>query len=223
MSLSDIKVGTKLVSGFLSVAMIVAAIGALGIVNLDRLIAVSDELLGADMELTDSSMEANISPMDIRDLTAEGVFEDDPGALAWTEKEILEFDAKAVQAMDYLAKSDRSGIANQGREALHQESRLRQGALELLRLRRVALDAKHRAGEVSEEYRNAQQSVLAMMHEPSTPPVKRLRRSSAPSRPMSRTRWSARWQRPTFSTPRRSVFWSRWSLAVSRSRSESAS
>jgi len=173
MKLAEMKIGTKLWGGFFTMAAVVALVGTIGIVNLNRLMATANELLHVDLELVDAAMEANIAHLHLRDLTAEVVFEEDLTKLAQAERDATQYDAILVKNLEVHVRNNRGRIAEQGREALQLAAGLRQGTFDIIRARREALEAKRRVGE-SDEYRRAQEKVIAVMDDVVDPPGEKI-------------------------------------------------
>ena len=136
MRLSDVKVGTKLIGGFLAVACLVGLVGLIGIVNMNSLMATADRILEIDVELANAAMEANIAHLHIRDLTAESLSTTDMTVLAEDEKRLSGYHDKLTKMTGFLAASKDEKAASVGRETQRLGEQLHQGALELFRAKR---------------------------------------------------------------------------------------
>ncbi|MBF0109065.1 MAG: hypothetical protein HQL76_07820 [Magnetococcales bacterium] len=80
MRFSDFKVGTKLLSGFILVALIGALMGGLGLRSLGGLMREADLIFEEKVPLADAAMEAIIDMVSMRDLMGEFLLADEPGA-----------------------------------------------------------------------------------------------------------------------------------------------
>jgi methyl-accepting chemotaxis protein len=67
MKLGDIKVGTKLISGFLIVAVIAAIVGAIGVTNIKTIGMAADVIMDEQVPIADASMESTIALITGRD------------------------------------------------------------------------------------------------------------------------------------------------------------
>jgi methyl-accepting chemotaxis protein len=164
MRLSDVKVGTKLVTGFVSVAVIVAVVGTLGVVNLDRMMATADDLLEVDMQLADAVMEANIAHWEVRDIGSEGISENDVARIAEAERDLGEPHARLKQETEAIIKADRGVLSAAAQEVLQQADRLRAGTLEMLRLRREYLESR-RSGAGSDDLNRIEERIRQEMEQ----------------------------------------------------------
>jgi len=128
MKLGDVKIGTKLIGGFLIVACLVGAVGIIAIINMNSLMAMADRMLEVDVQLADAAMEANIAHLHIRDLTAENLASRDLKSLAEDEKHLAGYYEKLTKKAAYLAASKDEKVAGVGREVQKLGEQLLNGA-----------------------------------------------------------------------------------------------
>ncbi len=133
MKLMDVRIGTKLLTGFGIVAALVAVVGAVGIINMNRLMATADDILHVDVELADAAMESNIAHLRIRDLTAEALTKYDPASLAAAEGSLQTYREKMMKEIAVLAESREETVASAGREARRAAEQLSEAAAAELR------------------------------------------------------------------------------------------
>ena len=77
MSLGNIKVGTKLIAGFLIIAVLVLCVGGIGYFTLKNTGRTANLILEVDVEGADASMESTIQIISGRDALAEAMLSDD--------------------------------------------------------------------------------------------------------------------------------------------------
>jgi len=136
MHLSNVKIGTKLIGGFLAVACLVGLVGTIGIINMNSLMATADRILEVDVELANAAMEANIAHLHIRDLSAESLSTMDQMVLAEDEKRLSGYHDKLTRMAGFLAASRDEKAVSAGRETLRLGEQLHEGALDLFRAKR---------------------------------------------------------------------------------------
>ena len=71
MKLGNIKVGTKLVSGFIIVAVLVGIVGMVGLNSLEKVMTTADVILDEQVPMADASMESTINLLAGGDAMAE--------------------------------------------------------------------------------------------------------------------------------------------------------
>ncbi|KKL25316.1 hypothetical protein LCGC14_2406540, partial [marine sediment metagenome] len=115
--LADVKVGKKLTSGFIAVALIILAVGAIGVVNIDKISTAADQIMDVEVPMADASMEAMIGLITGRDLMGEYLLTTDIAELKAIE---VAFDKSFVEAMghlDYLIEKGTGQIKEYAEEA----------------------------------------------------------------------------------------------------------
>ncbi len=136
MKLQDVKIGTKVIGGFLVIACLVCLVGTIGIINMNSLMAMADRILDVDKKLADAAMEANIAHLHIRDLTAESLMTTDQKVLEADEKRLAEYRDKLYKSLGVLSASKDEKIAATGRELQRSGEQLYEGAIALFRGKR---------------------------------------------------------------------------------------
>ncbi len=107
--LADVKVGKKLTSGFLAVALIILAVGGIGVVNIDKISTAANQIMDVEVPLADASMEAMIAIISSRDLMGEFMLTEDPKELDAIEKE---FDKTVVDFDKHIGYIEDNGSGN---------------------------------------------------------------------------------------------------------------
>ena len=85
--LGDIKIGTKLVIGFLSVTVLLAILGFISYVQLNRVMTAADSILEKDVPVSDMTMEMKAEIITLRDLMAEYLLARDISRLEGIQQE----------------------------------------------------------------------------------------------------------------------------------------
>ena len=85
--LGDIKIRTKLAMGFLSVTVLLAVLGLISYVQLNRVMSAADSILEKDVPVTDMAMEMKTEIIALRDLMAEYLLARDIGRLEAIQQE----------------------------------------------------------------------------------------------------------------------------------------
>ena len=133
MRLQDVKIGTKLIGGFMAVAVLVALVGAIGVVNMNKLMTTADNILDVDVEELDAAMETDIAHLHIRDLSAEAMTISDQASLAQAEREVGTYYEAFQKHLAVLLASKDEKVAGAGRDAQRYGEQLHEGAVALLR------------------------------------------------------------------------------------------
>ncbi|RJQ58308.1 MAG: HAMP domain-containing protein [Desulfobacteraceae bacterium] len=152
MKLKDIKVGTKLIAGFLAVAFLVAVVGAIGLNNIEKIASAADKILDEDVPVADASMESIISLITGRDLTGEFLLNKDPKKLDRLEKEFQDA-LNNFDKMTAAIKGSGSGeLATAIDEGAGKKERFRKEAEELMRFHRESVSRKGEARKIMESF-----------------------------------------------------------------------
>jgi methyl-accepting chemotaxis protein len=103
MSLGNIKVGTKLIAGFLLIAVLVLCVGGIGYFTLKSTGRTANNILEVDVEGADAAMESTIQIISGRDALAEAMLSDDITEVRAIGNEVRKF---ADATMIHLAELD---------------------------------------------------------------------------------------------------------------------
>jgi methyl-accepting chemotaxis protein len=76
-SLDNLRVGTKLIAGFLTVAVIAAVVGVIGLSNIKTIGGAADVIMDEQVPLADASMESIIALISGRDAMGEFLLTED--------------------------------------------------------------------------------------------------------------------------------------------------
>ncbi len=85
----DMKISTKLIGGFIGVAVIAGIVGIVGVLNIGSIGAATDTILDREVPLADNSMEGMISLISGRDMMGETMLSDDLEEVKNIESEFL--------------------------------------------------------------------------------------------------------------------------------------
>ncbi len=150
--LADVKVGKKLTSGFLAVALIILAVGGIGIVNIDKISTAANQIMDVEVPLADASMEAMIGLITGRDLMGEYLLTTDIAELKAIE---VAFDKSFVVAMghlDYLIEKGTGQIKEYAEEADEYAEQFKTEAHGLMETHRNKLVLEQEAEVIMEEF-----------------------------------------------------------------------
>lgn len=89
LSTKNLKVGTKLLLGFMIIAVIAGTIGIVGLINLNTVGAAADIIMDKELPLSDAAMESMIALVSGRDLLGEFLLTDDLEELDVIKEEFL--------------------------------------------------------------------------------------------------------------------------------------
>ncbi|MCL5104564.1 MAG: methyl-accepting chemotaxis protein [Armatimonadetes bacterium] len=98
--MNKLKLGPKLIGGFVVVAIIAAVVGVIGISGISKTGKAGDAMLENEFPLADASMEVQIALLTGRDAAAEYLLQDDPAKLPEIERQ---FDETVKTFDDFIA------------------------------------------------------------------------------------------------------------------------
>ncbi len=116
--LADVKVGKKLTSGFLAVALIILVVGGIGVVNIDKIGAAADRIMYEGVPMANASMEAMINILTARDLMGEFLLSKNSAEFEKIMKAFVEADKHVRKHLDYIIKNGSGSIKDYAEEAL---------------------------------------------------------------------------------------------------------
>ena len=99
MKLGDVKIGTKLLAGFLLVTVLLALVGIVSYIQLNAVMKAADSILEEEVPVADTVMEAKAEIIKAGDALAEYMLESDPTKLGALESEF----GQIMQKFDQLA------------------------------------------------------------------------------------------------------------------------
>jgi len=145
MRLADVKVGVKLVGGFLAVALTVALVGGIGLHGIRTVGRAGDVILDEEVPAADASMEASIQLLVGRNQVTEFLFARDGGELEAGERAF----AESVKAFDekirFLKENGRADVREAAREADERHEKFSEAARALMAAHRAALQEESAA------------------------------------------------------------------------------
>jgi methyl-accepting chemotaxis protein len=118
MSLGNIKVGTKLIGGFLIIAILVLCVGGIGFFTLRSTGETANTILGVDVEGADAAMESNIQIITGRDMMAEAMLSSDMDEVKKIESElgaVLSQLQLHLGELDAVARNEIKGLVEQAK------------------------------------------------------------------------------------------------------------
>ncbi len=136
MRLSDVKIGSKLVAGFLVVAAMVATVGMIGLRGMNDIMTAADHILDVSVEIADASMESNIAMLENRDMLAEIMRVDDVSAVRAAEDDFAENYAVLTEEVGKIIELGNDQVSALGSEAKQTGETFRQEALNLFQAKR---------------------------------------------------------------------------------------
>ena len=119
MSLGNIKVGTKLIAGFLIIAVLVLCVGAIGYFTLKSTGSTANKILDIDVEGADAAMESTIQIISGRDALAEAMLSEDLDEVRTIAGEVMKFSDETMihlQDLDAVAQGEIKTFVLQAKE-----------------------------------------------------------------------------------------------------------
>ena len=118
MNLGNIKVGTKLIGGFLTIAILVLCVGGVGFFALRSTGETANTILGVDVEGADAAMESNIQIITGRDMMAEAMLSSDIDEVRKIDSElgaVLSQLQVHIGELDAVASNEIKGLVEQAK------------------------------------------------------------------------------------------------------------
>ncbi len=150
--LGDVKVGTRLIAGFMSVAVIAASIGMIGISNIKKVGLAGDIILDEQVPLADASMESMIAVISGRDTMGEFLLTEDVNDLDEIEKEYLQTIKDFDENAGYIEENGTGLILKLVEEAQEYHSKFEENADKLREHQRSHIANEAKADELMEEF-----------------------------------------------------------------------
>jgi methyl-accepting chemotaxis protein len=152
MRIRDLKVGTKLIAGFLMVAIVVGIVGIAGLMGLNTIMHEADAILEVQVPLADSSMEAMIAIISARDMMGEFMLTEDKRELDAIEKEFAQAREDFDKHMGYIEDNGSSKMAALAKDADEYHETFVAEAEELMKHQREHIVAEEEAAVLMEEF-----------------------------------------------------------------------
>ncbi len=152
MSLGNIKVGTKLIAGFISIAVMVLCVGAVGFFTLKSTGNTANNILAVDVATADGSMESNIALISGRDLMGEYMLTRDIDELDDMKREFENFMSEYREASGELGNLVEGDVRTLFNEAKNLEPTYMSAARELMEAKENALSTEIEEGQRMEEF-----------------------------------------------------------------------
>jgi len=150
--LGNIKVGTRLITGFMAVAMLVALVGVIGLANLRTVGRAADVIMEEQVPLADASMEASIALVSGRDVLGEFLLTRDPAKLRELEDEFRKSGSVMSDHLKYLGENGSGNIVEQTETAREYNEKFSAEALELMQHHRAFITARQAADEIMTDF-----------------------------------------------------------------------
>ena len=125
-----LNIGTKLISGFVFVSLLVALAGIVGIYNIGVVGQAGDVILHDKVPVADMSMEGTIDIISARDALGEFLLTEDESELKIIETDFYQFNSLFDTHVDAILKGD-SAI---GVKAVNQDSEIAKSVLDVQRI-----------------------------------------------------------------------------------------
>jgi methyl-accepting chemotaxis protein len=165
MKLGNIKVGTKLVAGFLIVAGFVAVVGMIGLQGMNTIMSAADHLMDVSAEMADAAMESNIAMLENRDMLAEIMRSDDLSEVAAAEAAFVENYAVFTEEVSKIIDLGDSKVSSLGSDARQVGETFRQAGLSLLQAQREAIEHTAAVAEAMEGFDEAAGDISSSLEE----------------------------------------------------------
>jgi len=148
----DIKVGTKLLTGFMIVACIAASIGYIGLTSIKNVGSAADIILDERVPLADSSMESTIALISGRDAMAEFMLFEDLRKLDEIEKEYMKTNSDFDKHASFIEKNAEGEIVVLVKEAQGYHTKFEENAEKLREHQRAHILNEAKADELMGEF-----------------------------------------------------------------------
>jgi methyl-accepting chemotaxis protein len=152
MSLGNIKVGTKLIAGFLIIAALVLCVGGIGFLTLKSTSRTANEILEVDVEMADASMESSIALISGRDLMGEYMLSRDIDELDDMKREFENFMSTYSEVSNELGELVEGDIRSLYNEAKSLEPTYLNAASKIMEAQEGALETEIKEGQRMEEF-----------------------------------------------------------------------
>jgi methyl-accepting chemotaxis protein len=148
----DIKVGTKLITGFMIVACIAATIGFIGLNSIKTVGMAGDVILDEQVPLADASMESTIALISGRDAMGEFLLTEDLNELDQIESEYRESNTDFDSHSAYIEKNGEGEIVNLIKEAEEYHAKFEENADKLREHQRSHISHEIKKEELMEDF-----------------------------------------------------------------------
>ncbi len=139
LKLSDVKIGTKLVAGFMIVAVLVAIVGVVGLSSLNTVMGTADAILDEGVPLADASMEGTIALLRNMDLLAEAMTSGSLEEIEEARSAFRDNGSSLNEEVEYLISNADAHIAGDAQEVAQSAERFGQVGVEFLNAREEAI------------------------------------------------------------------------------------
>jgi methyl-accepting chemotaxis protein len=151
-SLENIKVGTKLIAGFLTVAVIAAVVGVIGLSNIKTIGGAADVIMDEQVPLADASMESTIALISGRDAMGEFLLTEDLKELDQIENEYLKTITDFDEHAGYVEKNGDSEMVTLAKQAQDYHAKFEKNAEELIEHQRSHIEHEDKADALMEDF-----------------------------------------------------------------------
>jgi methyl-accepting chemotaxis protein len=152
MGFGDMKVGTKLLAGFIAVALLVAIVGGIGLMSIKNIGKQADIIMDEEVPMADASMEAMIALISGRDLMGEYMLTEDKAELEAIEKEFHSTIANFEERIGYIKQNGSGEILAFARESEEYEAKFREEADELMKHHDLHITSEEKADVLMEDF-----------------------------------------------------------------------
>jgi methyl-accepting chemotaxis protein len=151
-SLDNIRVGTKLITGFLTVAVIAAVVGVIGLSNIKTIGGAADIIMDEQVPLADASMESIIALITGRDAMGEFLLTEDLKELDEIENEYLKTITDFDEHAGYVEKNGDSELVTLAKQAQDYHAKFEKNAEELIGHQRSHIEHEAKADVLMEDF-----------------------------------------------------------------------
>jgi methyl-accepting chemotaxis protein len=148
----NFKIGTKLIIGFVTIALFIAVVGAIGMSGLSKAGGAFDRNLDVEVPLADASMEGMIALISGSDLIGRYLLDEESSRLEKIEnsfhKSISDFD----RHVGYIEKHGTDELKKLGAEADEYHQKFQENAVELMKLHRLHIASEDKVDHSMKDF-----------------------------------------------------------------------
>lgn len=161
--LKDVKVKPKLIGGFALVAIIVAIVGAIGVIAIGKLGQSTDRIADVEVPMADAAMESMIALVSARDVMGEYMLSRDIRELEELEGEFNKMIGDLDENLGYILKNGSGEILNSARESKDYADKFEAESAKLMAAHKEQLTLRKANEEFMENFDSKSREIAAKM------------------------------------------------------------
>lgn len=150
--IKNIKLGTKLIGGFILVSLMIAIVGVTGLVGIKTMGSAFDTAMEDEFPLADASMDSMIALISGRDLMGEFMLNEDPEKLKETELEFNKSISDFDQSAEYIINNGSEELKKLAQKADEYHSVFQENSVELMEHQRLHIEAEQKADRTMKDF-----------------------------------------------------------------------